>query len=196
MINKSSFLIFCICSLRRFLTLLVTFFVAVCVFYFYPVSAQDISKGDKIKASYVFNFIRFIKWPPEKLNTNKQPINICVINRSDNFVKAFQPAIGKKVDGHPLVLNEISDINDISSCHLVYIDKSEKKKVSTVLEQVEANKILSISDINTFCKQGGMIAMVNKKGTIKVEINLNVARKAGFHISSNLLEVAKIVTSE
>ena len=158
--------------------------------------AESVSREEKIKASYVFNFIRFIQWPAELLGQGQDPINVCVINRSDDFIKAFRPVVGKKVNGHPLALQKIKAIDQVSDCHLVYIDKSEKKKVKGLLVSQKNKRILTISDIDTFCKQGGMIGMVNKKGKIRVEINLQVARQAGFHISSNLLEVASIVTSQ
>ena len=158
--------------------------------------AESVSREEKIKASYVFNFIRFIQWPEELLVQKQEPINVCVINRRGDFIKAFQPVVGKKVNGHRLELQKIKIEDEVSQCHLVYIDKYEKNKIKRFLESQKNQRILTISDIDTFCKQGGMIGIVNKKGKIRVEINLQVARQAGFHISSNLLEVASIVASQ
>lgn len=172
------------------------FFIISILSYPASVFAQTILKEDKIKASYIFNFIRFIQWPEQRLGNNTSPLNVCVINRSDRFIKAFKPVVGKKVNGHPLTLHKVSDADELSQCHVVYIDKSKQKKIKELINFFDDNKILSISDIETFCKDGGMIGMVNIKGKIKVEINLDAARRAGFHISSNLLEVAKIVTSQ
>lgn len=174
------------------LCLLIVFSLSV----FVPVHASDISKEDKIKASYVFNFIRFIKWPKTVLDNNAKPINVCAINRNNHFSKAFQPVISKVVNGHPLEFHRITNIEQVSHCHLIYIDQAEKNNLDNLLPIVNKHKILSISDIKTFCAQGGIIGMVNKKGKIRVEINLDVAREAGFKISSNLLEVATIVSSQ
>lgn len=160
------------------------------------VYAQEIANEDKIKASYVFNFIRFIEWPFNEPGDVSQSIVVCVINRKNQFVKAFNPVIGKSVKGHLLTLKKISGPLELSGCHLLYIDKAEKNLISSLLPEIKKHHILSISDSKSFCSQGGMIGMVTKKGKIKVEINLDVAKAAGFKINSNLLEVAKIVSSQ
>ena len=179
-----------------------------CMVFFSPfftfAFAQEIANEDKIKASYVFNFIRFIEWPSSNLNNSSAPgsknshsqnLVICVINRKNQFVKAFNPVIGKKVKGQTLQFKKLTNISNISQCNLLYIDKAEKNMVSELLLAIKEYHILSISDIKSFCRLGGMIGMVTRKGKIKVEINLNVAKAAGFKISSNLLEVATIVSS-
>jgi hypothetical protein len=173
---------------------------SVILFVSLPVDANssEIAREHKIKASYVFNFIRFIKWPDQKLNQTDQPIVVCSIQQTDDFSKAFNPVVGSVVNGHPIVFHRISDIdsNSINRCHLLYIETEENIALKERLNRLSQKKILTVSNLANFCRQGGMICLVKKKGRIKVEINLNVARKAGFNISSNLLEVASIVNSQ
>ncbi len=164
--------------------------------FFFIVSAQEVANEDKIKASYVFNFIRFIEWPSGETDDPSQPIVVCVINRKNQFIKAFSPVVGKKVKGHLLTFKEITSPHNVEGCHLLYIDKAEKNLFSRLLPEINKHNILSISDSEYFCSLGGMIGMVTKKGKIKVEINLDVAKAAGFKINSNLLEVAKIVSTQ
>ena len=163
---------------------------------FFTVAAQEIANEDKIKASYVFNFIRFIEWPFNEPGDPSKPIVVCAINRKNQFIKAFSPVIGKKVKGHLLAFKQITNPNNLEGCHLLYIDKAEKNLIPRLLPEIKKHNILSISDTKSFCSLGGMIGMVTKKGKIKVEINLDVAKAAGFKINSNLLEVAKIVSSQ
>jgi hypothetical protein len=158
--------------------------------------AQEIVNEDKIKASYVFNFIRFVTWPSIlSSNLSSQKIIVCIIN-NHQFIQAFNPIIGRKVRGHLLVFREVTQLTEISSCNLVYIDQSQRKLLTRLLPEVQKYKILSISNIKGFCARGGIIGMVTQKGRIRVEINLAVAQKVGFNISSNLLEVATIVRSQ
>ncbi|MCW8929682.1 MAG: YfiR family protein [Gammaproteobacteria bacterium] len=164
--------------------------------FFNTTYARDITNEDKIKASYVFNFIRFIDWPLNQRIESSKPIVVCVINKNNQFIKAFSPVVGKEVKGHLLTFRKISEPYDISKCHLLYIDKAEKNLISQLLPKIKKYNILSISDMNAFCSMGGMIGMVTKKGKVKVEINLSVAKAAGFKINSNLLEVATIVSSQ
>jgi len=155
--------------------------------------AQKNSSEEKIKASYIFNFIRFINWPSTELGQKKQSIQICIFKHNRRFEKAFKPVLGKKVRGHSLKFKKISNTKNIPNCHLLYIGKAEKSQIAILLPELTKHRVLSISDTRNFCAKGGIIGMVKKKGRIRVEINLKRAKSAGFKISSNLLEVATIV---
>ena len=157
------------------------------------VNAKKIKSEYKIKASYVFNFIRFVTWPTQQLDKKTESVQVCVMNSNSQFNKAFKPVIGRKISGHPLRFKQLSDINNIAQCHLLYVDKSKKNNIVKLLPLIEKYKILFISDSRNFCAKGGMIGMVKRKGKIRLEINLKATKLAGFNISSNLLEVATIV---
>jgi len=175
---------------------LITLCIGISSFYYCNSNAQELTNEDKIKASFVFNFIRFIKWPSNKFLQPSQTINVCIINHvsSNNlFYKAFLPVAGKQVNGHKLALHKITKFDRINHCHVLYIEKEEKLHIKKLLYLTKKNKILSISDINGFCAEGGIIGMVKRKGKIRVEINLQSATSSGFIINSNLLEVATIV---
>jgi hypothetical protein len=57
-------------------------------------------------------------------------------------------------------------------------------------------KVLTVSDISDFARQGGMIGFVIEDGRVKIQINLQAVNNAGLKISAKLLEVAKIISSE
>jgi hypothetical protein len=47
-----------------------------------------------------------------------------------------------------------------------------------------------VGDSEKFARQGGVIGFVKKDGKVRLEVNLNAARKARLEISSKLLAVA------
>jgi YfiR/HmsC-like len=198
---------FCSALLKKKITILINvkfllipivlFFLINSLFFPTLVSAHKITNDDKTKASFVFNFIRFIKWPADKLIKTSEPINVCVINRNRSnspFIKAFKPFIAKLVNGHPLTLHKISNPEKIQHCHLIYIDKLEKNNLKILSPLIIKHHILSVSDIDNFCTTGGIIGLVKRKGKIRVKINLQAAQAFGYSISSNLLEMATIVS--
>ncbi len=123
----------------------------------YPVSEHE---KDKLKVSYIFNFIRFIQWPKEKAPKKNEPVVICNIEQSNRFVNSFQSVSGKVIKGHPLVIRKISLKDSLESCHLLYISPSERTKLSMLLRQASLYKVLPVSDIAAFCKKGGVIGLV------------------------------------
>lgn len=156
--------------------------------------AQTLTKEDKIKASYVFNSIRFISWPENVLAVNT--LNVCAISESKAFSNAFKPVVGRKVKGNLLKFYHISIDSQINHCNVLFLDKTAHHRFIKLKKLIQNKKILFISDIKNFCNKGGMIGLAIKKGKMKLEINLDLANSAGFNISSNLLEVATIVSSQ
>ena len=65
-----------------------------------------------------------------------------------------------------------------------------------MLEAMQGKNILTISDYPDFLKQGGMIRLVTISNKIKVQINIDACRKSEMVISSKLLRLAEIYTTE
>lgn len=82
---------------------------------------------------------------------------------------------------------------EVTSCDLVFLSKSERRQLGEVVEQMQEFSILTVSDIEGFAKEDGMIEFVFSNGSIQMEINLLAASKSNLSISANLLEVAKKV---
>jgi hypothetical protein len=154
--------------------------------------ARGITKEDKIKASYVFNSIRFISWPPNALE-RLASLNVCTISQNNAFKNAFKPVVGKKIKGHILKFYQVKVGENIDRCHVLFLDKTAAKKIKILRDILLQKQILFISDIKDFCEQGGMIGLKLQDGRIKLEINLSAVKLVGFEISSNLLEVATII---
>jgi len=170
-------------------------------FFMPSLYAAELSKEDKIKASYVYNSIRFINWPKESFDKEPRFLNVCTFNLKSIFSQAFYPVVGKHIKGHRRQLVEIHDLKDTSHCQVIYLDESRINQFKRYVKQWntdealrKSNKTLFISDVKDFCRLGGMIGLVTRKGRVKLEVNLDVVKLAGFNISSNLLEVAKIIS--
>lgn len=156
----------------------------------------DTSREYKVKASYIYNFIRFVNWPENAFNgDNAKPIRFCIFGK-DQFKNYFDPVLNKDIKGHSLQLIRTSSLEYLENCHIVYVVKNHKNRLQSIFDQIKNKSVLTVSDINSFCSQGGMIGLVTRKGKIKVEINLEAAKAKGLEISSNLLEVSQIVSSQ
>ncbi len=70
------------------------------------------------------------------------------------------------------------------------MSRSEKDRLSRLLEELKQKPVLTVSDLDQFCQQGGMINLVLSAGnTVKPEINPDAARSASVQISSKLLNL-------
>jgi hypothetical protein len=99
------------------------------------------------------------------------------------------------VHDRPLIVKRPRAAEDLRSCHLLFISRSEKERLPAVLSQLKGSPVLTVSETDGFAEQGGMVnlALVNK--TVKIEINQAAAAQAGLQISAKLLKLARLVKS-
>ena len=150
----------------------------------------------RVKVAYVYNFTKFIYWDKETGNARTGPITIFV-QGTDPIGVLLEDFLKKQTSDLSLIVKKINaEENDLSECQLLFIGHSEKERLPAIFRQLQGAKVLTVSDIPDFARQGGMIGFIIEKGRVKIEINLRVVNKAGLKISAKLLEVAKIVSGE
>ena len=65
-----------------------------------------------------------------------------------------------------------------------------------LLQKMQANGILTVSDEASFTKEGGMVGLVTVGDHVQVEINLEAVQAARLKISPRLLNVALLVNPQ
>jgi hypothetical protein len=94
-----------------------------------------------------------------------------------------------------VALKQITDIKDLDQCQIVFINSSEKARLPELLEKLKASRALTVSEIDGFAQEGGIINFVSEHNKVRFEINPDAARRLGLNISSELLKLAKVVKS-
>jgi hypothetical protein len=168
------------------------------------------SREYQVKAAFLYNFTMFTDWPKEKIADGNDPIVIGIIG-DDPFDDAFEPVKNKKVKGKDVVIKRFKgfeelkksgekdgsqpqpQIKTLKKCHVLFICSSEKKGLGEIIDLVQDNNVLTVSDIEGFLEAGGIISFVMEEKKVNFEINNISAEKAGLKISSKLLRLAKRV---
>jgi len=148
-----------------------------------------------IKAAFLYNFTKFVEWPQEAFKDDLSPINLCILGK-DPFGEALNSIRDKRVRGRRLNIKHMNRIEEISECHILFVSASEKENLKPVLSSLKNSAILTVSEMEMFTQQGGIINFIVVENKIHFEINPNVARRCGLKISSQLLKLAKIVPPE
>ena len=153
----------------------------------------DISKEYQIKAVFLFNFTQFVDWPPTAFTSADEPFCIGVLGEDPFDAFLDETVRGEKVNGHPLIVQRYHNVSDITNCQVLFISRSESKRVDQILASLKDQNILTVSDIDGFAKNGGVICFVTEQNKIHFRINLAAAKNAGLTISSQMLQLAEIV---
>ncbi len=165
-----------------------------------PASSEESAiNEDTMKAVYSFSFGKFAYWPESKLSDNKNQLGFCIFGKNPFALTVLAAFEGKRVKGKSIHIElfESGLLADdaIPDCHILFVSQSEKLRFQLILNTLRYRPVLTVSDIEGFSRQGGMITLVKSGDKIQFEINPEAINLAGLSISSKLLELAKVVTT-
>ncbi len=174
------------------------------VFPHVAIAEPEQNQEYKIKAAFIFNFIKFVDWPKEKFSGEKN-IVIGVIGKNP-FGNAFDPIKNRQINSRKVVIKTFkslkeSDLNDeqiedIRKCHALLICSSEKQQVRKIIDIIKGYYVLSIGETKDFLESDGIINFLIEDGKVCFEINNFNAKREKLDISSQLLRLAKRVVEE
>lgn len=143
----------------------------------------------KLKAAFLLNFSKFTTWPELAFTQSQDSFRFCVVG-GDPFGSTLHGLTTKKVGGRNIELLYPDSPAEQKTCHVMYIDKSEKTRLAQ--QQVLTNDlpIMTVSDIQGFSRQGGIFEFVTRSGKLSFIINNTQAKKNGLQINASLLNLA------
>jgi hypothetical protein len=156
----------------------------------------EVPKEYQIKAAFLFHFAQFVEWPYLDSTNADTSFRIGVLG--DNpFGSALNEIVkGETIANRPVTILYSHHAEDLKDCQIVFISKSEKAHLPRVLDELKGGKILTVSEIENFAKSGGVINFYLENDKVHFEINPNAAEREKLKISSQLLQLGKIVKSE
>jgi len=154
--------------------------------------AQPAAKEYEVKAAFLFNFTRFVEWPPAAFSSAANPFVIGVLG--ENPFGTYMESIveGEKVNGHPVTVAYYKTAAEIKTCHILFVSQGESKKLGLLINDLNSRSILTVSDAGGFLKSGGMIRLFSRDSKIKMEVNVGASKAGNLVISSRLLKLAEI----
>jgi hypothetical protein len=168
------------------------------------------SEEYRIKAAFLYNFVKFIDWPEEKMGESDDPITIGIIGK-DPFGEAFKPLKYKQIKGKQVIIKRFKGLKEleeakekkkseqfeeIKKCHLLFICNSEKQKLKEILNMVKDHHVLTVGDTKGFLEAGSIVEFIMVDRKVRFGINVAAAREAELTIRSQLLRLAEKIIKE
>jgi len=146
-----------------------------------------------VKAAFLYNFAKFVEWPPQSFKSSSDPIVIGVLGKN-SFGDALTSVIsGKTFEGHPFRVRQVADAQQAAGCQILFISSSERKQLDTLLRQIGNAGVLTVGETDNFTSDGGIVNFKIEGGSVRLQINVAAARRQQLHISAKLLSLAEIV---
>jgi len=156
--------------------------------------AQTAAAGEyQLKAVYLFNFAQFVEWPPQAFTDSQAPLIIGVLGEDPFGAFLDETVRDERVNNRPLAVQRYRRVEEIKSCHILFISRSETDRLGQIFARLKGRSVLTVGDGDGFAQHGGMIRFVTEKNKIRLRINLEAAKAASLTISSKLLRPAEIV---
>jgi len=167
----------------------------------------------QIKAAFIYNFIKFVDWPKEKVAESNEPAIIGIVGK-DPFGNAFAPVKDKEDKDRKVLIKRFKpieelkksgekdksllerEIDSLRKCHLLFICSSEEKSINEIINLVKDYSVLTIGDMQGFLESGGIINFITEEKKVRFEINVTAAKRAKLKIRSQLLRLAKRVVGD
>jgi len=147
----------------------------------------------QVKAAFLYNFAKFVKWPERTFSTLHDPITICLIGDTVLRRVLEDTIAGKEIDGRRLVVKTISDMQQVNVCQILFVSGAEQPHVLAILAGCKTRSVLTVGETESFAAQGGVINFRVEDGKVRFEINIGAADEQRLQISSKLLSLARLV---
>ena len=80
----------------------------------------------RVKAVFLFNFSKFVEWPPSAFAAADAPFVIGVFGRDPFGSDLDDVARGETVNGRPLLVRRVQTAQDAAACQILFIPQSER----------------------------------------------------------------------
>ncbi|HKY33832.1 MAG TPA: YfiR family protein [Candidatus Polarisedimenticolia bacterium] len=162
----------------------------------WPATAQD-DPGPleyRVKAGYLLNFARYVEWPGGP--GAAEPLRICVLGE-DPFGPVLDRAVeGRTVNGRIVSAERVPRAEAASGCQVVFVGLWDDREERAALAALDGSPVLTVGESSGFLERGGSIQFVTVEDTVRFEVNLAAAHRAGLKISSRMLSYARQVRTE
>ncbi len=147
----------------------------------------------QVKAAFLFNFAKFVDWPPDAFPSGTAPITLCVFRR-DPFGGALDEVIREKtINNRELLARRINQLPELKTCQLVFVSDSAEKQLPEILNSLKGASALVVGESADFAERGGAVQFFLENNKLRFAINVDAIQRARLQASSKLLALARIV---
>ncbi|MBF0100408.1 MAG: YfiR family protein [Desulfobacterales bacterium] len=146
-----------------------------------------------IKLGFIYNFCLFTNWPLETFSESNQLV-LCILGENP-FGSTIFTLEGKMVFDRSLNVRFCNSLSETNGCNILFIAESQLDHLSDIMQTINQRSVLTIADAPGLAEQGIMINLIKINDQIRFEINMKAVEHANLKISSQLLNLAKIVNN-
>ena len=146
-----------------------------------------------LEAAFIYNFARFVEWPPESVREG--PFTMCILGDEDLAVALEDAVRQRSVAGHEVIVVRVNQ-QRLPACNLLYLAGLTPVESRQITDRLTGTPTLTVSSRARFAETGGIIGLFLDQGHMRFAINVNTAERCHVRLSSRLLSLAKLVKND
>ena len=148
------------------------------------------------KATFLAAFPKFIEWPPGAFPSPEAPLLLCVFGDFSFGTSLAESTRASVIRGRRVEVRWAHKEQDLHSCQILFVSKSEAKRYGRVFKALEGASVLTVGETPDFLASGGAIGFLVEQDRLQFEVNMSAASDAHLRISSNMLALARHVIAK
>ncbi len=161
-----------------------------------PPAAPPVAGEAQIKAAFLYNFIKFVEWPPKRFAAGDRPIEVGILG-ADGIADEFEADVrGRSAHSRRIRVSRISSPAEAKASDVVFIGAQADPRAAEILGAVRGSPVLTVGESERFASLGGIITFTLSKGSVRFEINSGEGDRSGLRISFQLLKLATLIRKD
>ena len=146
----------------------------------------------QIKSAFIYNFTKFVEWPPAAFDTASQPIVIGVLGEQSLAEQLAAVVAGRNVNGRSIEVRPVRTAAEARATQLLFVTAAQESRFAAMRSELTDSPVLTVGETPSFSVTGA-IGFVQDGEKLRFEINVDIAERAHLKISSQLQKLAAAI---
>jgi hypothetical protein len=153
------------------------------------------SREYKVKVAYLYNFSKYVTWPPESFSSKTAPFIIGILGPDPFGATLDAVAASKKANDRVVTVKRFETIEQYEHCHILFVAGETQSEIhSQVLTKTRGLPVMVIGEAKGFAQDGGTVEFFNDSNdTIGFSINIDSVKRQNLVVQAQVLKIASIV---
>ena len=175
---------------RRALVILSATALVLTLSGFWSLTRAEVTLESRVKAGYLYNFLRHITWPKSSFRDAKAPLVVGILGNNELAAVLKAATRRKALRGRKILGKKIANSDDAMHCHIVFVSEERRDLDRTIIQALRGKPVLTVGEHSGFTAAGGMVHFHRSRNKVRFAMQLSRTKSAGLKVSARLVKLA------